>query len=201
LLEKLVAFLPENCLPSPHSFISRISDPWLTIFLRTELLNNTIENYFWFVGILLFGYLFKTLVSKLLSELMFRMLKKYSQDVNKFDFRRLLITPLEFLTFPVLYLHCFRPAELSQSRSAFDEVVYWKRILLRVYRAFLIVSVTWVTMRLVDFVGLIFMKRAEKTLSKMDDQLVPFFKDFAKSNCSNYRLPVYYFLRFRPAGK
>jgi MscS family membrane protein len=45
---------------------------------------------------------------------------------------------------------------------------------------FLIVSLTWVTLRLVDFFGLIFKKRAERTFSKLDDQLVPFFQDFSK---------------------
>lgn len=152
----------------------------LRTFLRTEFLNNTIENYFWFVGILLFGYLFKTLLSKLVSEVMFRLLKKYSQDVTKFDFKRLLIQPLEFLTFLFFIYIAFDRLNFPKFNLPRKEVIYWTRILLRVYRVFLIVSLTWVGLRLVDFVGLIFMKRAEKTLSKMDDQLVPFFKDFAK---------------------
>jgi MscS family membrane protein len=152
----------------------------LRTFLRTEFLNNTIENYVWFVGILLFGYLFKTLLSKLVSEIMFRLLKKYSQDVTKFDFKHLLIQPLEFLTFLFFIYIAFDRLNFPKFNLPRKEVIYWTRILLRVYRIFLIVSLTWVGLRLVDFVGLIFMKRAEKTLSKMDDQLVPFFKDFAK---------------------
>ncbi len=152
----------------------------LRTFLRTEFLNNTVENFFWFTGIILFGYLFKTLVSKLLSDLMFGLLKKYSQDVTKFDFKRLLIQPLEFLTFLFFLYLAFDRLNFPKLTLPWDEVVYWKRFFLRVYRAFLIISLTWVALRLVDFVGLIFMKRAEKTLSKMDDQLVPFFKDFGK---------------------
>ena len=152
----------------------------LRTFLRTEFLNNTMENYFWFVGILLFGYLFKTFVSKLVSEIMFRLLKKYSQDVTKFDFKRLLIQPLEFLTFLFFLYIAFDRLNFPKFDLPPKEVYYWKGKLIRVYRAFLIVSLTWVALRLVDFIGLIFMKRAEKTLSKMDDQLVPFFKDFGK---------------------
>ena len=152
----------------------------LRTFLRTEFLNNTMENYFWFVGILLFGYLFKTFVSKLVSEIMFRLLKKYSQDVTKFDFKRLLIQPLEFLTFLFFLYIAFDRLNFPKLDLPRKEVFYWKGILLRVYRTFLIVSLTWVGLRLADFIGLIFMKRAEKTLSKMDDQLVPFFKDFSK---------------------
>lgn len=152
----------------------------LRAFLRTEFLNNTMENYFWFVGILIFGYLFKTFVSKLVSEIMFRLLKKYSQDVTKFDFKRLLIQPLEFLTFLFFLYIAFDRLNFPKIDLPRKEVYYWKGILLRIYRTFLIVSLTWVGLRLADFVGLIFMKRAEKTLSKMDDQLVPFFKDFSK---------------------
>ena len=152
----------------------------LRAFLRTEFLNNTLENYFWFAGVMLFGYLFKTFVSKLLSELMFRLLKKYSQDVTKFDFKRLLIQPLEFLTFLFFIYIAFDRLNFPNLGLPPKEVYYWEGILLRVYRAFLIVSLTWVALRLVDFIGLIFMKRAEKTLSKLDDQLVPFFKDFGK---------------------
>jgi len=138
------------------------------------------ENYFWFVGILLFGYLFKTFVSKLVSEVMFRLLKKYSQDVTKFDFKRLLIQPLEFLVFLFFLYIAFDRLNFPKFDLPRKEVYYWTGIFLRIYRAFLIISLTWVALRLVDFVGLIFMKRAEKTLSKMDDQLVPFFKDFGK---------------------
>lgn len=152
----------------------------LRTILRTDFFNNSVENYIWFFGILLFGYLFKTLVSKLLSEIMFRLLKKYSQDVNKFDFKHLLITPLEFLTFLFFIYIAFDRLNFPKLDLPRSEVYYWKGILLRVYRAFLIVSLTWVSLRLVDFIGLIFMKRAEKTLSKLDDQLVPFFKDFSK---------------------
>src|SRR6478735_7204651 len=152
----------------------------LRTFLRTEFLNNTMENYFWFAGILMFGYLFKTFVSKLVSEIMFRLLKKYSQDVTKFDFKRLLIQPLEFLTFLFFLYIAFDRLNFPKFDLPRKEVYYWKGILLRIYRTFLIVSLTWVSLRLADFVGLIFLKRAEKTLSKMDDQLVPFFKDFSK---------------------
>lgn len=150
--------------------------------LNQTFLGNTIHNYLWFVGIMLFGYLFKTVLSRLLSELMFRLVKRYSGEVSKFDFKYLLITPLEFLTFLIfLYIAFGRlhyPVELVGLPD--KGALGLKAILQRIYNIFLIVSLTWVALRLVDFFGMIFIKRAEKTLSKMDDQLVPFFKDFAK---------------------
>jgi MscS family membrane protein len=178
---KTVSFLAEKpFFLSKLTAIPQTSPMDLRTILRTEFLNNTVENYVWFVGILLFGYLFKAFVSKLVSEIMFRLLKKYSQDATKFDFKRLLIQPLEFLTFLFFLYLAFDRLNFPKLHLPRKEIIYWSRILLRVYRTFLIISLTWVTLRLVDFIGLVFMKRAEKTISKMDDQLVPFFKDFAK---------------------
>lgn len=150
--------------------------------LNQEFLGNTIRNYAWFTGIMLFGYLFKKILSRLLSELMFRLVKKYSGEVSKIDFERLLITPLAFLTFLVfLYIAFDRlhyPVEILGLPRKGE--LGLKAISIRFYNIFLIVSLTWVALRLVDFFGVILKRRAEKTHSKMDDQLVPFFKDFAK---------------------
>ncbi len=150
--------------------------------LRWQVLGNTVEQIIWFAGIMSFGYIFKTMLSRLLSGILYGFVKNYSAEVTKEDFRRLLVTPLAFLTFLVfLYL-------------AFDRLDYptgilglpakgslgFKVITQRIYQIFLISSITWVILRLVDFFGMIFLKRAERTVSKLDDQLVPFFKDFAK---------------------
>jgi MscS family membrane protein len=51
------------------------------------------------------------------------------------------------------------------------------------YRAFqvaIIISITYVCLRMIDFFGLIMMHRASLTESKTDDQLVPFIKESVK---------------------
>lgn len=150
--------------------------------LQLEFFGNSLEKYAWFTGIILFGYLFREVVSRLLSEILFRLVKRYSADVTKFDFKRLLITPLEFLTILIFVYVAFEqlnyPVEIVGLPAKGE--LGLRVILIRIYNIFLIVSLTWVVLRIVDFFGLIFMKRAEKTISKMDDQLVPFFQDFAK---------------------
>jgi MscS family membrane protein len=150
--------------------------------LRQEFLGNTVANYLIFVGIMLFGYLFKTALSKLLTAIMFGLAKRYYGEVSKADFKRLLVTPLEFLTFLVFLYIAFDRLHYPVEVIGLPEKgeIGLKRILERIYSLFLIVSLTWVALRLVDFFGLIFKTRAERTLSKLDDQLVPFFKDFTK---------------------
>ncbi|MBC3539641.1 mechanosensitive ion channel family protein [Rufibacter sediminis] len=150
--------------------------------LRFVFLGNTVQQYLFFVGIMLCGFLFKTLVSRLLSAILFKVIiKRINKDVTKEEFKRLLVTPLEILTFLVFLYIAFDnlnyPPELGLPGK---EELGLKRVLQRVYGIFLICSLTWVTMRLVDFFGMMFSKRAAKTLSKLDDQLVPFFVDFTK---------------------
>ncbi|RNI26812.1 mechanosensitive ion channel family protein [Rufibacter latericius] len=150
--------------------------------LRFVFLGNTVQQYLIFVGIMLCGFLFKTVASRLLSTILFRgIIKRINQDVTKEEFKRLLVTPLEVLAFLVFLYIAFDnlnyPPELGLPGK---EELGLKRVLQRIYSIFLICSLTWVILRLVDFIGMMFSKRAAKTLSKLDDQLVPFFVDFTK---------------------
>lgn len=152
-------------------------------FLAYEYLGNSISNYLWFAGILLFGFLFKTILSKLLSGILFRVVKHFSQEDNLPAFRRLLIQPLEMLLFLVFLYFAFEvlepPLNLTEAASAKEPIL--KRLAYRTYQIFVLVAATWVITRFVDFFGLIFTHRASKTASKLDDQLIPFFKDFTKA--------------------
>ncbi|MBC5774480.1 mechanosensitive ion channel family protein [Pontibacter sp. KCTC 32443] len=149
--------------------------------LKYEFLGNSIANYLWFAGILLFGFIFKTLLSKLLSTVLYKLVKRFSREDNLPEFRRLLIQPLEVLLFLVFLYFAFQvlnyPMDPSEIRKGDP---FLKTFMFRTYQVFVIVALTWVILRFVDFVGLIFQHRTERTASKMDDQLVPFFKDFAK---------------------
>ncbi len=154
----------------------------LTDILRLVFLGNTVQQYLIFAGIMLCGFLFKELLSRLLTTILFQALaKRFSSEVTKEEFKRLLVTPLEVLAFLVFLYMAFDslnyPPELGL--PAKNELGL-KRILQRIYGIFLVSSLTWVVMRLVDFFGLIFSKRAARTMSKLDDQLVPFFVDFSK---------------------
>lgn len=150
--------------------------------LRQEFLGNTLASYLLFAGIMLFGYLFKKALSKLLTDMLFGLARRYTGEVSKADFKRLLVTPLEFITFLVFLYIAFGQLHYPVEFIGLPEKgeIGLKGILQRLYSLFLIVLLTWVALRLVDFFGLIFKTRSERTLSKLDDQLVPFFKDFTK---------------------
>ncbi|MER2997347.1 mechanosensitive ion channel family protein [Pontibacter populi] len=149
--------------------------------LQYEFLGNSVTNYLWFVGILLFGFIFKTMLSKLVSTVLYKLVKRFWHEDNLPTFRKLLIQPLEVLLFLVFLYFAFQvldyPMDPSEIRKGDP---FLKTFFFRTYQVFVIVALTWVVLRLVDFVGLIFQHRTERTASKMDDQLVPFFKDFSK---------------------
>jgi MscS family membrane protein len=151
-------------------------------FLQQEFLNNSVANYLWFAGILLIGFIFKTILSRILTSIIFRLLNKFSDPENLPAFRRLLIQPLEVLLFLIFLYFAFQVLDhpLNITEEVSDKEPFLKRFAFGTYQLFVIISITWIITRLVDFIGLIFQTRANKTSSKLDDQLVPFFKDFSK---------------------
>lgn len=150
--------------------------------LAYEFLGNTVREFLIFAGILLFGFIFKTVLSRLLSRILYKLVNRFTAAENNLhDFKRLLIQPLEVLLFLVFLYFAFLvldyPLDPTEIREG-DH--FFKTFAFRTYQVFVIVALTWVIIRFVDFIGLIFKFRAEKTASKLDDQLVPFFKDFSK---------------------
>ncbi len=148
--------------------------------LRTNFLFNPLENWLWFFGILLVGFLFKRIFSELVSKIAYRLIKQESQNVPVANFVELLKRPVEFvLTLLIIY-------------SAVNELTFprkWRIIPFGKMRAtdfadklldtLFVIAITWIIIRLVKFFALVFLKKAEATESKTDEHLVPFFRDIA----------------------
>lgn len=150
-------------------------------FLQQEWLGNTVESYLLFIGILLFGLLFIRLVSRIISKLLFRLFSKHTAGVSIEDFINLLKPPLAvFLILITLFIAAQQLEYPPQWNLEPIENFGLKLFVSRIYQVLLIVSITWIILRLVDFLGLILAYRASLTESKTDDQLVPFFRDAVK---------------------
>ncbi|MFL5765365.1 MAG: mechanosensitive ion channel family protein [Bacteroidia bacterium] len=149
--------------------------------MQRTFLGNSLQAYCWFTGIILIGLLFKRILSKLLTAFVFRFLKKYSTGVGYDKLLVLLKKPLGvFIVLLSIYFafdHLSFPPEwnfASIDRFGLRMVLY------RSFQVAIIISVTYVFLRLIDFFGLILMHRALLTESKTDDQLVPFIKESIK---------------------
>ena len=55
-----------------------------------------------------------------------------------------------------------------------------RMILFILFEILLLLSFTWIVLRLIDFLGLILMKRSARTATRMDDQFVPYIKSGLK---------------------
>ena len=120
--------------------------------LRTTFLYNSLENWLWFFGILLVGWLFKRVFSVLVSNIAFRLIKKETENVPVSSFVDLLKRPVEFiLTLLIIY-------------TAVDEISFpkkWRIIPFgkmkvsdfadKLLDALFIIAITWIIIRLIKF--------------------------------------------------
>ncbi len=158
------------------------------IFHRT-FLGNTLESYCWFIGIILLGLLFKKLLSKLLALFVFKFLQKYSKGVGYERLLFLLKKPLGILILLSTFYFAFDRINFPQEWNLVTIDHFGLRLILyRLFEILMVVSITWIILRVIDFLGLVLSNKAAETESKMDNQIVPFIKDAAKVLVSIFSL-------------
>ncbi|MXV49835.1 mechanosensitive ion channel [Pedobacter sp. HMF7647] len=152
-------------------------------YLNTTFLGNEIKNYVLFALIIIAGLTFKRLVSRLLSKLLLKLFGKFGSSVNAEVFINLLIKPLEILILlTALYL------SINQLDYPLDEVIFSRRdthiklidVVDKVFLFFIIITLFWVLLRIIDFISHVFAYKASLTESKADDQVVSFLKELSK---------------------
>lgn len=147
---------------------------------------NTIKQYCVFVVIILLGLLFKRLVSRLFSLALFKVFRKFAEEVNGETFVALLLKPVESLiTFCTLYLalnNLSHPLNLVLWHKSKTKVaVTIGDCLDKVFLFIIILSIFWIILRIIDFIAFVLKRKAISTNNKADDQLVPFLKELTKT--------------------
>ena len=158
-----------------------------TNFLEQIFWGNTLKQYILFVGIIIVGLLFKRVVSRILSKLIFKLFKKFADEVNSETFVGLLLKPIEFfLSLATLYIsinqlkHPLEVPFFSYKRDKVNEVFTIGEFVDKIFLFLIILSVFWIALRIVDFIAHVLLVRAAKSHNKSDDQLVPFLKELLK---------------------
>jgi MscS family membrane protein len=150
-------------------------------FLHYRFLGNTIGTYLVCGAILLMGYAFKTLLSRLLSRLLFRFLRKQTEGVSERQFQALLIKPISAVIFLTTVFLAFKVLDYPVRTSDLDKSDHWLELLaFRFYQVGFIAAVCWIILRLIDFSVLVFSRRAELLPARLNNQLIPFAKDLVK---------------------
>ncbi len=152
-----------------------------TKLLQVEFLGNSIQDYVWFLGAIIVGLLFKKLISRYLSRLLYKLVGKKDSIVGADKFNELLSKPIGlFIMLSIIYLGASH-IEYPSSWSLADEDEFGlKMVINKGYSLIYVVSVFWILLKVIDFIGLILFAKAEKTENKMDDQLIPFIIEIAK---------------------
>ena len=125
-----------------------------TQLLLTEILGNTIQDYSWFIGAVLLGFIFKKLISKYLSHLLFKVLGKKGVEVGIDKFDKLLTKPIGFcIMLSVIYLgstHINYPEVWDLvSKKEFG----LKMLISRGFSLIYVYSIFWIILKVIDFIA------------------------------------------------
>jgi len=152
----------------------------MTNLLSMQILGNTIQNYVWFIGIILLGLIFKKLISKHLSRFLFRIISKEKADIGG-EFDNLLTKPIAlFIMLSIIYIASSHLQYPTEWNLANEDKIGLKMLINKGFYLAVMYSVVWILLKIIDFVGLILRKKAELTENKMDDQIIPFIIEIGK---------------------
>lgn len=160
-------------------------------FWNLSFLGNTVSNFTWFLGILLLGFIFKRVVSKVLNRLIFRFFKKFAAEVKADKFVELLLRPMELLLLSItLYFAInmldyplneilFKKSILVDGKQIVDQTLVIDLIDL-FFEGLIIILFTWVVLRVIDFVCFVLLHKAIADPTNHGEQIIPFIKDSVK---------------------
>ncbi len=149
--------------------------------LNQTYFDNTIGAYLSFIFIILLGIIFKRLFSKLSSKILFEIFRNKALGLSQKDLYVLVRKPVSlFILLIFIYLAFSNLSYPSILHLAPREQFGLKMILEKLYIAFFIISLINIFRKLIDFLGIVLIKRAEDKDSKSEKQLIPFVIDSLK---------------------
>ncbi len=149
-------------------------------FLNTVILDNTVRAYLIVAGVILITFLFKRYLSRYIAGLLFGLVRRIAQGVDKSSFVRLVVSPLEIFLLLMISIISIDKLEFP---TVFDVRIYKIHLhdLIDALSAIvLIVTFIWLLLRMIDFIAMILNQKAERPADVSDNQLVVFFKDLFK---------------------
>lgn len=150
-------------------------------FLDKELLGNTVWDYMWVIGVILFVWLLNRIISKYLAILLSKIFSRTWKTFDREKFVELIIHPLgTFLAITVSIVAFYRLAFPDQLNITLYKYPL-KTIILAISITVQIIALTWLLLRLIDFIATVLEARSlKKTNDQADNQLIVFFRDFLK---------------------
>ncbi len=153
----------------------------LHTFFSSSFFENSILSYCLFIGIILFALIFKRILSKKISLLLFKAFKRVATDINPDRLLVLLLKPLDiFILLITFYIAFYQLNFPTKWQLAPDHHFGIRMVLLRTFQIAITISITWTILRIIDFLAIVLDLKSSLRGSKTDIQFVPFLKEAAK---------------------
>ena len=148
-------------------------------WLQYGFWGNSLADYCWALGVILLGFALKKALSATLSRIVFRLVRKESgEELPWMEFVRLVNPPLEVLIMLLVLYLASKSLEVPLEWNKTSKGTLGFQFLVgKLYFSVVLLAITWLGIRFIKFMGLLFQVKAQRTPSKLDDQLVPFFRD------------------------
>lgn len=150
-------------------------------FFQKEYMGNTMLDFIIFFAAIFVVFFLRKTISKFFINLLYRFFARVDQGVGREQFQNLLLKPVNWL---VLLFALFVASDHLHFPKSWNlpppEEFGINMILDKGFTFLLVIVIFWALLRMVDYIGLIFKKRADKTESKLDDQIIPFVVDSLK---------------------
>jgi len=149
-------------------------------FLDEVYFGNPVRDYLWVLGVILFVLFLNRIISKYVAILLCKVFKRTWKNFNQQKFVDLIIHPLGvFLVITVSIVAFYRlvfPEEINITLYKYS----LRSIFLSIGITVQIIALTWLLLRIIDFIAAVLGTRALKTNDQADNQLIVFFRDFLK---------------------
>jgi MscS family membrane protein len=149
-------------------------------FLDMVFFGNTVRSYLYVLLAIFLAIILKRFISRYAAGLLFKLVKKVAEGVDKTSFINLVVAPLQ--TFLVILVTVIALEKLNFP-SLFNFTIYkvsFREVIDVISVSILIISFIWLLLRIIDFIAMILHQRASIASDQSDNQLVVFFKDFFK---------------------
>jgi MscS family membrane protein len=149
-------------------------------FLDMVFFGNTVRSYLYVLLAIFLAIILKRFISRYAAGLLFKLVKKVAEGVDKTSFINLVVAPLQ--TFLVILVTVIALEKLNFP-SLFNFTIYkvsFREVIDVISVSILIISFIWLLLRIIDFIAMILHQRASIASDQSDNQLVVFFKDFLR---------------------
>ena len=148
--------------------------------LNFQFWDNTVQRWLEFAALVAFTYIIKKYLSNFLGTILYQPFRKFSTENEGKKFVALLSNPIEFLILFLTVFFAFKTLHYPTSIDIQNEDFNVKKNLNQILKTIGAISVTWVILRIVDFLSFVFYQKYSSHEKGVDEQIVPFVKDSVK---------------------